>query len=79
MSATTIKIYQDTKVGLDQFKEQKNESYDEVIRKVLFIAKNVKSHPELSTETILAIEKARERMSKGDYLTSKQARKKLGL
>jgi flagellar motor component MotA len=79
MKATTIKIYESTKSELDTFREYKNESYDEVIKKVVYIAKNVKEEPELSIETIEAIEKARERMKKGKFLTEEEARKKLGL
>jgi len=32
---TTIKIHEDTKQELDTFREYRNESYDEVIRKVV--------------------------------------------
>ena len=79
MGATTIKIHEDTKLELDGFREYKNESYDEVIKKVVFIAKVCKTEPELSKETIKAIEKARERIKKGRFLTEAEARKRLGL
>ena len=79
MNNTTVKIYEDTKNQLDQFREYKNESYDEVIKKVIFIAKTSKTEPKLSRETIEAIEKARERIKKGNFLTEKEARKRLGL
>ena len=79
MDATTIKVHEDTKLGLDNFREYKNESYDEVLKKLLFIAKTCKTEPQLSKETIQAIEKARERIKKGKFLTEAQARKRLGL
>ena len=79
MNATTIKLYQKTKSQLDMFREYKNESYDEVITKLVFIAKTAKTQPKLSRETITAIEKARQRMKKGDFLTEEQARKRLGM
>lgn len=79
MEATTIKIHGDTKIELDGFREYKNESYDEVIKKVVFIAKTCKTEPELSKETIKAIEKARERIKNGKFLTEAEARKRLGL
>ena len=79
MEATTIKIYEDTKLQLDRFRECKNESYDEVIKKVIFIAKHCEDEPELSQETIRAIEKARERIRKGKFLTEEDAKKRLGL
>ncbi|MEE8358958.1 MAG: hypothetical protein V3R82_06070 [Candidatus Hydrothermarchaeales archaeon] len=79
MSTTTIKIYEDTKHQLDLFREYKNESYDEVIKKVLFIAEKCKTEPELSKETINAIDKARERIRKGSFLTEAEAKKRLGI
>ena len=79
MSATTIKIHAGTKTELDQYREYKNESYDEVIKKMIYIAKNIEKQPELSRETIQAIQKARERIKKGKFLTEKEARKRLGI
>ncbi len=69
MSTTTIKIQNDTKSQIDQFREYKNESYDEVIKKLIYIVKNLKKEPELSKETIKAIEAARERIKKGKFVT----------
>lgn len=79
MNATTIKIRHDTKSELDHFREYRNESYDEVIKKVVFIAKSLKREPELSRETVKAIEKARERIKKGNFLSEEEAKKRLGL
>jgi len=79
MKTTTLKIYDDTKKELDCLKEYKNESYDEVIRKVVFIVKKIKTQPELSREAIENIEKARERIKKGRFITEAEARKRLGL
>tara|TARA_Y100000294_G_scaffold158150_1_gene160231 strand:+ start:444 stop:683 length:240 start_codon:yes stop_codon:yes gene_type:complete len=79
MNATTIKIHGDTKHQLDLFREYRNESYDEVIKKVVFIAKTLKTQPKLSKETIKAIEKARKRMKTGGFLTEAEAKKRLGL
>jgi predicted transcriptional regulator len=78
MSATTIKLQIETKSQLDTFREYRNESYDEVINKLVYIVKNTKKNPELSKETIIAIEKSRERIRKGKFLTEEQAIKRLG-
>ena len=78
MNTTTIKIYGETKTELDTFKEYKNESYDEVIRKVIYIAKKSKTQPELSKEAIESIEKARKRMRAGNFITEEEAKKRLG-
>jgi predicted transcriptional regulator len=77
--STTIKIRPETKSQLDQFREYKDESYDSVIKKVVFIANNIKKKPQLSQETIKAIEAARERMKKGKYLTEEELWKRLGM
>ncbi len=79
VSITTIKIHDDTKSQLDCFREYKNESYDDVLKKVMFVAKKSKTDPKLSKETIEAIEKARERIKKGNFLIEEDARKRLGL
>lgn len=79
MKSTTIKIHEDTKFELDNFREYKNESYDEVIKKVMFIAKTCKTQPKLSKETLEAIEKARERIKQGKFISEAKARKRLGL
>ncbi|MBW2991707.1 hypothetical protein KY345_00635 [Candidatus Woesearchaeota archaeon] len=79
MDATTIKIHQETKHQLDNWREYGNESYDEVIKKVIFVAKTCEKQPELGRETIKAIEKARERIKQGKFLTESEAKKRLGL
>ena len=78
MDATTIKVHKETKHELDRFREYKNESYDEVIQKMVYIIKNLKENPELSKETISAIEKARERIKAGNFVTEEEAKKRLG-
>ncbi|MCF7798400.1 hypothetical protein K9M74_00700 [Candidatus Woesearchaeota archaeon] len=79
MTATTIKLQPETKSKLDTFREYKNESYDEVINKLVFIAKHVEDEPELSEETIRNIQAARERYKRGEYYTEEEVRKRLGL
>ena len=79
MNTTTIKLHKDTKAEIDQFREYKNESYDEVLKKLIYIIKKLKKEPELSKETIKAIEAARERIKKGHFVTEEEARKRLGI
>ena len=76
---TTVKIYEQTKKELDQFREYKNESYDEVIRKLISIANDVEDNAKLSKQTIRDIKEARKRTLNGKYVTLAQARKRLGL
>ena len=75
---TTIKIHENTKDSLDKFREYKNESYDEVLKKVIYIAETCKTQPKLSKETAQAIEQARARIKHGKFLTETEAKKRLG-
>lgn len=75
MDTTTVKLYEDTKVMLNQFREYKNESYDEIVKKLIFIVKN----PKLSAKTIREIEEARERLKRGEFYTEGEIAKMLGL
>ena len=79
MQATTIKIHADTKDQLNKFREHNRESYDEVIKKIVFIVTSMKDDPEMSKQTIHAIEKSRERIRKGKFLSEEAAKKRLGL
>ena len=76
---TTIKLHLQTKEALDKFREHKSETYDEVIQKMIFIANHTRKEPQLSRETVEAIERARERYRKGQFISLKDARKRLGL
>jgi len=79
MEATTIKVREDTKQELNRFRQYKNESYDEIIKKMIYIAKTIKKQPKLSRETIEDIERSRKRIREGKFLTEEEAKKKLGL
>ena len=76
---TTIKLQKNTKFGLDNFRQYKNESYDEILRKMLHIIKLCRSQPKLSQKTIVDIDEAREQIKKGEFYTEEEAKKILGL
>ena len=76
---TTIRLNQNTKIELNQLRQYKNESYNEVIKKLLFIVKMCEKQPKISQETILEIKQARERIKKGEFYTEEEAKKILGL
>lgn len=76
---TTIKLKEQTKKELDTFREHKNESYDEIVRKIVYIAKNVEKNPQLSEKTVKEVEEARKRIKEGNFYTEEEMRKILGL
>lgn len=76
---TTIRLNQATKAELDTFKQYKSESYDELVRKLIYLAKLTEKEPKLSQKTILEIREARERIKKCEFYTEDEAKKILGL
>ena len=76
---STVKIYKKTKSKLDNYREYKNESYDEVINKLVYIADNCSKNPKLSTQTIHEIESARKRILAGKFIGEEEAKRRLGL
>lgn len=76
---TTIRINPETKSKLDEFRQYKNESYDELVRKLIHIAKICEKEPKLSQKTIQEIKDARERVKKGEIYSEEEAKKILGI
>ena len=75
---TTIRLNQKTKLELDSFKQYKSESYDELVRKLIYLVKLTEKEPRLSQKTILKIKEARERIRKDEFYTEDEAKKILG-
>jgi predicted transcriptional regulator len=76
---TTIRINPKTKEDLDQFRQYKNESYDEVVRKLIHLVKLSEKEPNLSQKTIQDIREARERIKKGEFYTQEEIEKRFRL
>ncbi len=76
---TTIRLNQATKAELDAFKQYKSESYDELVRKLIYLIKLAEKKPKLSQKTILEIKEARKRIKNGEFYTEDEAKKILGL
>ena len=55
-SITTIKLHRETKNRLDRLKEFNKETYDEVLRKLLFILTVSKKNPEKSRKMLAKID-----------------------
>ena len=76
---TTIRINPKTKEELDSFRQYKSESYDELVRKLVYLARICEKDPKLSQKSILEIKEAREKIKKGEFYTEEEAKKILGL
>ena len=79
MDVSTIRLHRKTKSYLDEYREYRNESYDEVVMKLVDIAETAKKEPKLSRKAVERIEAARKRIKAGDFVTEEEARKRLGL
>ncbi len=79
MYSTTIKLNKETKSELDRFREHKDESYDQVIRKMIYIANKCRKDPVLGQKAVKSIEQARERIKEGNFVSEKEAKERLGL
>jgi hypothetical protein len=76
---TTIRLNKITKEQLDLFKQYKNESYDELLRKLIYLVNLCEKDPKLSQKTLFEIKEARKRIKKGEFYTEDEAKKILGL
>jgi len=76
---TTIRLNEKTKAELDAFRQYKNESYNELIAKLMYIAKTCEKQPKLSQKTIQEIKEARERIKKGEFYTQEEVEKRFRL
>ena len=79
-STTTIQIPNKVKSELNSFKDYARETYAEVIRKLICLAReNEESKMELSEETLRGLREAEEDIKKGRVYTTSQIKKELGL
>ena len=76
---TTIRLNQEIKSDLDGLRQYKNESYNELIKKLLFIVKTCEKEPVLSQKSIQEIHEARKKIQEGDFYTENEAKKILGI
>ena len=77
---TTLQLPKKLKQELDQFKDYRRESYADIIRKLVSLAKAAEEEKlELSQETLNSIRMAREDLRRGRLFSSRQAKKHLGL
>lgn len=79
MDKTTIKLTKETKKMLDTFREYKNETYDEVLAKIVHVATIARIDPNASKRIVESIENTRQRVKLGRYLNEEKALVRLGL
>ena len=61
---TTIKLLEETKMRLEKLREHKKESYDDILRKILYVLNVSRDDPEKAKRILERISELRERMIK---------------
>ncbi len=59
---TTIKLLEETKLRIEKLREHKRESYDDILRKILYVLNTARDSPEKAKRILERISELRERM-----------------
>jgi threonine dehydrogenase-like Zn-dependent dehydrogenase len=61
---TTMKLLEETKLRIEKLREHKRESYDDILRKILYVLNTARDSPEKARRILERISELRERMLK---------------
>ena len=59
---TTIKLLEETKIRIEKLREYKRESYDDILKKILYILNTARDSPEKAKRILERISELRNRM-----------------
>jgi len=59
---TTIKLLEETKFRIEKLREHKRESYDDILRKILYVLNTARDDPEKARKILEKISDLRKRM-----------------
>lgn len=59
---TTIKLLEETKLRLEKLREHKRETYDDILRKILYVLNVNREEPEKARKILEKIDELRKRM-----------------
>ena len=59
---TTIKLLEKTKLRIEKLREHKRESYDDILRKILYVLNTARESPEKAKRVLERIANLRQRM-----------------
>jgi len=62
MKITTIKLQEETKERLDKLKENRNESYDDILRKIIYVLNTTRDEPIKAKMILERVSELRARM-----------------
>ncbi|MFA5485004.1 MAG: hypothetical protein WC260_02025 [Candidatus Pacearchaeota archaeon] len=76
MEITTIKLKKETKERLGKLKESRRESYDDIIRKILYVLNTTRDNPNKAKLILERIDELRKRMFDEEKEERKEQKKK---
>jgi|TARA_Y100000310_G_C20168542_1_gene572523 hypothetical protein len=59
---TTIKIQKETKARIEKLREHKRETYDDILRKILYVLNKNRDDPDKARKILVKIDELRKRM-----------------
>jgi len=59
---TTLKLLEETKLRLEKLREHKRETYDDILRKILYVLNTAREEPEKAKRILEKIDELRKRM-----------------
>lgn len=59
---TTIKLLEETKLRIEKLREHKRESYDDILKKILYVLNTARDSPDKAKRTLEKISELRHRM-----------------
>lgn len=75
MAITTIKLQKETKERLEKLRESRRESYDDIIRKMLYVLNVTRDNPNKARGILERIDDLRERMFDEEEHAQEEMRK----
>lgn len=72
---TTLKLEKETKERLEKLREHKRETYDDIIRKIMYVLNTVRDEPVKAKAVLEFIDEKRKRMFETEFKKEEQASK----
>lgn len=69
ITITTLKLEKETKERLEKLREHKRETYDDIIRKILYVLNTVRDEPSKAKAILEFIDEKRKRMFETEFKT----------
>jgi len=76
---TTLKLEKETKERLEKLREHKRETYDDIIRKIMYVLNTVRDEPVKAKAILEFIDEKRRRMFETEYDSKKEEQKPKGI